>query len=87
MRNKALYDVILSQASAGTLAGKVNIVPEDDMDVDEDGTVTFECRQCMTETVITPDPEVERQPGGHTTYLTQCGSCSLYYKLDIPNSP
>ena len=26
MRNKPLYDVILSQASAGNLAGKVNIV-------------------------------------------------------------
>ena len=26
MRNKALYDVLLSQASAGSLAGKVNVV-------------------------------------------------------------
>ena len=44
MRNKTLYDVILSQASAGTLAGKVNVVPEDELDVDEEGVVTFECK-------------------------------------------
>ena len=44
--------MILSQASAGLLEGKVNVVASDDMDVDEDGAVTFECRQCMTEMTI-----------------------------------
>ena len=44
MRNKTLYDVILNQASAGTLSGKVNLVPEDELDIDEDGNITFECK-------------------------------------------
>ena len=44
-RNKTLYDVILSSASAGTLAGKVIEVAHQDCDIDEDdGSVTFECK-------------------------------------------
>ena len=48
MRNKTLYDVLLSQASAGTLAEKVNELGSEDFDLDE-GILTFECTQCMTE--------------------------------------
>ena len=48
MRNKTLYDVLLSQASAGTLAEKVNELGSDDFDLVE-GILTFECTQCMTE--------------------------------------
>ena len=43
MTNKTLYDVLLSQASAGTLAGKVNLVDEEDIDIEENGDLTFEC--------------------------------------------
>ena len=83
MRNKALYDVLLSQASAGSLAGKVNVVDQDDVDVDEDAeTLSFECLQCMTEMTISfadamgSDQEQQQEV---VEYLTQCDSCSLYY--------
>ena len=102
-RNKTLYDVMLSQASAGTLAGKVNVLGDDDLDFDEDGSsVTFECGQCMTEMTIPLPDESPLEPGTEqaavgkeeaelgrawrcTSYLTQCDSCSLYYRLDLPN--
>ena len=45
MRNKTIYDVILSQASADSLAEKVNIVSQEEVDVDEETeTLSFECR-------------------------------------------
>ena len=89
-RNKTVYDVMLSQASAGTLPGKVTLLTEDEIDLDEDQhTVTFECRQCMSETTI----QLKEETVEETTkaddviqYLSQCDSCSLYYRLDVPRS-
>ena len=50
VKNKVIYDVLLSQASAGTLEGKVIQVEEEEIDVDEEEEIlTFECKQCMTE--------------------------------------
>jgi len=42
VRNKTLYDVLLSQACAGSLAEKVNIVSQEEIHVDEEGTLTFD---------------------------------------------